>query len=85
MLQRKLRELLPLRYAQGRLWEALTQEWLARYKGGAEYGPPLDKPSLVLKVLLLADLYNLLETFWPSYLSHNASFRWKSDSCWTNL
>src|SRR3972149_4015191 len=46
---RKLRELLP--------WEALTQEWVALYKGGAEYGPPLPsaasptyRPSLVLKM-----------------------------------
>src|SRR3989337_132439 len=57
---RKLRELLP--------WEALTQEWVALYKGGAEYGPPLPSaasptyhPSLVLKMLLLAYLYNLSE------------------------
>src|SRR3989337_3838356 len=66
---RKLRELLP--------GEALTQEWVALYKGGAEYGPPLPSarpdgppvgaasptyhPSLVLKMLLLAYLYNLSE------------------------
>ena len=29
---RQLRELLD--------WEALTQDWVALYKGGAEYGPP---------------------------------------------
>jgi len=40
---RKLRELLP--------WEALTQEWVALYKGGAEYGPPPYHPALVLKML----------------------------------
>ena len=43
-------------------------EWVALYKGGAEYGPPLSSaasptyhPSLVLKMLLLAYLYNLSE------------------------
>jgi transposase, IS5 family len=50
---RKLRELLP--------WEALTQQWVALYKGGAEYGPPPYHPALVLKMLFLAYLYNLSE------------------------
>lgn len=50
---RKLRELLP--------WEALTQEWVALYKGGAEYGPPPYHPAMVLKMLFLAYLYNLSE------------------------
>jgi len=50
---RKLRELLS--------WEALTQEWVALYKGGAEYGPPPYHPALVLKMLFLAYLYNLPE------------------------
>jgi len=50
---RKLLELLP--------WEALTQEWVALYKGGAEYGPPPYHPALVLKMLFLAYLYNLSE------------------------
>jgi IS5 family transposase len=50
---RKLKELLP--------WEALTQEWVALYKGGAEYGPPPYHPALVLKMLFLAYLYNLSE------------------------
>ncbi len=42
-------------------WEALTQDWVALYKGGAEYGPPPYHPSLVLKLLVLAYLYNLSE------------------------
>ena len=50
---RKLRELLP--------WESLTEQWVALYKGGAEYGPPPYHPSLVLKMLFLAYLYNLSE------------------------
>ena len=50
---RKLRELLP--------WESLTLQWVALYKGGAEYGPPQYHPSLVLKMLFLAYLYNLSE------------------------
>ncbi len=50
---RQLRELMD--------WEALTQDWVALYKGGAEYGPPPYHPSLVLKLLVLAYLYNLSE------------------------
>jgi len=50
---RKLRELLP--------WESLTQQWVSLYKGGAEYGPPPYHPSVVLKLLFLAYLYNLSE------------------------
>ena len=50
---RRLRELLD--------WEALTQDWVAVYKGGAAYGPPPYPPALVLKLLLLAYLYNLSE------------------------
>ena len=50
---RQLRELVD--------WEALTQEWVARYKGGAEYGPPPYHPALVLKMLFLAYLYDLSE------------------------
>ena len=50
---RKLRELLP--------WEKLTQQWVALYKGGAEYGSPPYHPSMALKMLLLAYLYNLSE------------------------
>lgn len=42
-------------------WEALTPDWVALYKGGAEYGPPPYHPSLVLKLLVLAYLYNLSE------------------------
>lgn len=50
---RQLRELVD--------WEALTQDWVALYKGGAEYGPPPYHPSLVLKLLVLTYLYNLSE------------------------
>lgn len=50
---RKLRDLLP--------WEGLTQQWVALYKGGAEYGPPPYHPSVVLKMFFLAYLYNLSE------------------------
>jgi len=42
-------------------WEALAQDGVALYKGGAEYGPPPYHPSLVLKVLVLASLYDLSE------------------------
>ena len=40
---RLLRELLD--------WEALTQDWVALYKGGAAHGPPPYHPALVLKLL----------------------------------
>ena len=54
---RKLRDLLP--------WEELTQQWVALYKGGAEYGPPPYHPSVVLKMFFLAYLYNLSERSAP--------------------
>lgn len=50
---RRLRELVD--------WEELTQEWVALYAGGAEYGPPPYHPGLVLKMLFLTYLYNLSE------------------------
>ena len=50
---RQLRELVD--------WAALTEDWVALYKGGAEYGPPPYQPSLVLKLLFLAYLYDLSE------------------------
>ena len=48
---RRLRELVD--------WEGLTQEWVALYEGGAEYGPPPYHPGLVLKMLFLTYLYVL--------------------------
>lgn len=51
-----------LRQLRERLdWEALTQDWVRLYKGGAEYGPPPYAPALVLKMLVLAYLYALSE------------------------
>ena len=47
-LLRQVRELLD--------WDALTQDWVARYKGGAEYGPPPYQPWVVLKLLVRAYL-----------------------------
>lgn len=50
---RQLKELIP--------WEDLTRDLLSCYKGRAEYGPIPYHPAVLLKVLLLAYLYNLSE------------------------
>ena len=65
---RQLRDLLD--------WEALTQEWVSLYKGGAEYGPPPYHPALVLKMLFLAYLYNLSERQVEEYVNDSLSAKY---------
>lgn len=42
-------------------WDGLITKLAPYYKGGAQYGPPPYEPALLLKMLLLAYLYNLSE------------------------
>lgn len=42
-------------------WDGLMEKLVPYYKGGAQYGPPPYEPALLLKMLLLAYLYNLSE------------------------
>lgn len=65
---RQLRELLD--------WEELTQDWVALYKGGAEYGPPPYAPALVLKMLVLAYLYNLSERQVEAFVNDSLSAKY---------
>lgn len=66
-----------LRQLRERLdWEALTQDWVALYKGGAEYGPPPYAPALVLKMLALAYLYNLSERQVESFVNDSLSAKY---------
>jgi len=50
---RKLNEMLD--------WRKYTQKMMRWYKGGAEYGRPPFSPAVLLKMLLVAYLYNLSE------------------------
>lgn len=66
-----------LRQLRERLdWEALTQDWVALYKGGAEYGPPPYAPALVLKMLALSYLYNLSERQVESFVNDSLSAKY---------
>lgn len=66
-----------LRQLRERLdWEALTQDWVALYKGGAEYGPPPYAPALVLKMLVLTYLYNLSERQVESFVNDSLSAKY---------
>ena len=42
-------------------WRKYTQKMMRWYKGGAEYGRPPFNPAVLLKMLLVAYLYNLSE------------------------
>ena len=42
-------------------WRKYTQKMMHWYKGGAEYGRPPFNPAVLLKMLLVAYLYNLSE------------------------
>jgi len=60
---RKLNELLN--------WPAYSQKMMRWYKGGGEYGRPPFDPSVLLKMLLVAYLYNLSERQVEDYVNYN--------------
>jgi transposase, IS5 family len=60
---RKLKQQIP--------WERFTRRLIKLYKGGGIYGRPPFDPALVLKVTLIAFLYNLSERQAEVYVNEN--------------
>ena len=52
-------------------WERFTQKLIRLYKGGGEVGRPPFDPALVLKMELIAYLYNLTERQVEVYINEN--------------
>jgi len=57
-------------------WERFTQRLIQLYKGGGMYGRPPFDPALVLKVTLIAFLYNLSERQVEVYVNDNLSAKY---------
>lgn len=65
---RKLKQQIP--------WERFTRRLIKLYKGGGMYGRPPFDPVLVLKVSLIAFLYNLSERQAEVYVNDNLSAKY---------
>jgi IS5 family transposase len=65
---RKLQQQIP--------WERFTRRLIKLYKGGGIYGRPPFDPALVLKVSLIAFLYNLSERQTEVYVNDNLSAKY---------
>jgi IS5 family transposase len=65
---RKLKQQIP--------WERFTRRLIKLYKGGGIYGRPPFDPALVLKVTLIAFLYNLSERQTEVYVNDNLSAKY---------
>jgi IS5 family transposase len=65
---RKLKQHIP--------WERFTRRLIKLYKGGGMYGRPPFDPALVLKVTLIAFLYNLSERQAEMYVNDNLSAKY---------
>jgi len=65
---RKLKQQIP--------WERFTRRLIKLYKGGGIYGRPPFDPALVLKVTLIAYLYNLSERQAEVYVNDNLSAKY---------
>ena len=65
---RKLKEIIP--------WERFTQRLIVLYKGGGRYGRPPFDPALVLKMEMMAYLYNLSERQVEAYVNDNLSAKY---------
>jgi transposase len=57
-------------------WERFTRRLIKLYKGGGIYGRPPFDPALVLKVSLIAFLYNLSERQTEAYVNDNLSAKY---------
>jgi IS5 family transposase len=60
-------------------WDDLTAGLSEYYKGGAEYGPMPYRPAMLLKMLLLAYLYNLSERQTEEFVSDSLAARYFLD------
>jgi len=65
---RKLNELLD--------WPAYSQKMMRWYKGGGEYGRPPFDPVVLLKMLIVAYLYNLSERQVEAYINDSMSAKY---------
>ena len=65
---RKLKQQIP--------WERFTRRLIKLYKGGGIYGRPPFDPALILKVSLIAFLYNLSERQAEAYVNDNLSAKY---------
>jgi IS5 family transposase len=65
---RKLKEIIP--------WEQFTKRLIGLYKGGGRYGRPPFNPALVLKMEMVAYLYNLSERQVEAYVNDNLSAKY---------
>ncbi len=57
-------------------WQEYGRQLLQCYKGAGEYGRPPWEPVLMLKVLLLAELYQLSRRDTEAYLNENIPAKW---------
>lgn len=65
---RKLKEIIP--------WERFTKKLIKLYKGGGMYGRPPFDPALILKMEMVAYLYNLSERQVEVYVNDNLSAKY---------
>jgi len=65
---RKLKEIIA--------WERFTKRLIGLYKGGGKYGRPPFEPALILKVELIAFLYNLTERQVEGYINENLAAKY---------
>jgi len=57
-------------------WERFTDQLLQYYGGGAMYGRPPYDPAMMLKMLLIAYLYNLSERAAEQQINDSLSMKW---------
>ena len=65
---RKLKQIIP--------WERFTKKLIKLYKGGGRYGRPPFEPALILKMEMVAYLYNLSERQVEVYVNDNLSAKY---------
>ena len=65
---RKLKQIIP--------WERFTKKLIKLYKGGGRYGRPPFEPALILKMGMVAYLYNLSEHQVEVYVNDNLSAKY---------
>jgi len=65
---RKLKQIIP--------WERFTKKLIKLYKGGGRYGRPPFEPALILKMEIIAYLYNLSERQVEVYVNDNLSAKY---------
>jgi len=65
---RKLKQIIP--------WERFTEKLIKLYKGGGMYGRPPFEPALLLKMEMIAYLYNLSERQVETYVNDNLSAKY---------